>query len=176
MLFPDRYDRMAVHRKVPIHHPVSYTHLAGQIRTKWFRNLLIFRLNRSLNTDKSRQHIYRGKSVSYTHLDVYKRQPSPWGIFCYTDGGIFYGRIGFGVNNDSSYGLSQFRLDPENFLTKALEIEKQLGRVRHSGQQYKSRTIDIDILFCDSLLIHTENIDSFPTDKPSGERVVHFFG
>ena len=50
------------------------------------------------------------------------------------------------------------RLDPENFLTKALEIEKQLGRVRHSGQQYESRTIDIDILFCDSLLIHTPEL------------------
>jgi 2-amino-4-hydroxy-6-hydroxymethyldihydropteridine diphosphokinase len=43
-------------------------------------------------------------------------------------------------------------LDPEQLLSKILEIETLLGRVRHSAE-WTSRIIDIDIL-CGEFLIH----------------------
>ncbi|MCM1030776.1 MAG: 2-amino-4-hydroxy-6-hydroxymethyldihydropteridine diphosphokinase [Oscillibacter sp.] len=46
-------------------------------------------------------------------------------------------------------------LPPEAFLQQALAIEKSLGRIRSSDVRYASRTIDIDLLFCDSEIIHT---------------------
>ena len=44
--------------------------------------------------------------------------------------------------------LVESRLAPLQLLTKILEIEKTLGRIR-SGTEYSSRIIDIDILFYD---------------------------
>mgnify|MGYP001365411994 CR=1 FL=1 len=45
-------------------------------------------------------------------------------------------------------------LSPNELLTKLLEIEKSHGRERKSaGGVYTSRTIDIDILFADDLII-----------------------
>lgn len=72
-------------------------------------------------------------------------ETEPWGFTCEES---FLNRV----------VVFNSRLEPENFLTEALEIEKQLGRVRHPGQRYESRTIDIDILFCGSLLIDTPEL------------------
>ena len=50
-------------------------------------------------------------------------------------------------------------LDPESLLTKLLEIEKELGRVRHpecSG--YCSRTVDLDILYYGERIINTATL------------------
>ncbi len=48
-------------------------------------------------------------------------------------------------------------LTPEEVLDKCQATEKQLGRVR-TGTQFSSRTIDIDILFCDSRIIDTPRL------------------
>lgn len=50
------------------------------------------------------------------------------------------------------------RLHPEIVLQKALEIENSLGRTRSSETRYASRTIDIDLLFCDSEIIRTPSL------------------
>lgn len=47
-------------------------------------------------------------------------------------------------------------LSPYNLLKNILEIEEKLGRKR--VEQYGSRIIDIDILFFDEVIIHTENL------------------
>ncbi len=50
-------------------------------------------------------------------------------------------------------------LKPSDFLRHCLEVEKQLGRVRNpNGPRYTSRSIDIDILFCDSQIIDTPEL------------------
>ena len=43
---------------------------------------------------------------------------------------------------------------PEEVLDKCQATEQKLGRVR-TGTQFCSRTMDIDILFCDSRVINT---------------------
>lgn len=43
-------------------------------------------------------------------------------------------------------------------LDRLLEIEKNFGRTRIVGQGYQSRTLDLDILFFNQEVIHTENI------------------
>ena len=48
-------------------------------------------------------------------------------------------------------------LTPEEVLDKCQATEKQLGRVR-TGTQFTSRTMDIDILFCDSQIINTPRL------------------
>lgn len=50
-------------------------------------------------------------------------------------------------------------LPPLDFLHRCQEAEKQLGRVRPTGgPRYTSRPIDIDLLFCDSLVIDTPEL------------------
>jgi len=49
-------------------------------------------------------------------------------------------------------------LQPEVFLQQALSIEKSLGRTRSSEVRYASRTIDIDMLFCDAEIIRTPTL------------------
>ncbi|MCX6243378.1 MAG: 2-amino-4-hydroxy-6-hydroxymethyldihydropteridine diphosphokinase [Bacteroidetes bacterium] len=48
-------------------------------------------------------------------------------------------------------------LEPDAVMQKILEIEEQCGRNR-TGGGYVSRTIDIDILFYDDLIIRSENL------------------
>ncbi len=47
-------------------------------------------------------------------------------------------------------------LRPEAFLQQALAIEESLGRKRQPDVRYASRTIDIDLLFCDTEIIRTQ--------------------
>ena len=50
-------------------------------------------------------------------------------------------------------------LSPEGFLKYCLETEKSLGRVRTpNSSRYSSRPIDIDLLFCDSLILNTTEL------------------
>ena len=51
-------------------------------------------------------------------------------------------------------------LSPNECLTHALAIEKELGRIRKANAQplYTSRPIDIDLIFYDSLIIHSPNL------------------
>ncbi len=48
-------------------------------------------------------------------------------------------------------------LIPEEILAKAQQIEQKLGRIRKMNQ-YDSRIIDIDILFCDNQIIQQQNL------------------
>ncbi len=49
-------------------------------------------------------------------------------------------------------------LAPENFLAECQRIETQLGRKRSTNTEYQDRTIDIDILFYDDLVMHTNTL------------------
>ena len=46
-------------------------------------------------------------------------------------------------------------LSPEALLEETQRIEVQLGRVKNSSEKYADRTIDIDLLFYDDLIMHT---------------------
>jgi 2-amino-4-hydroxy-6-hydroxymethyldihydropteridine diphosphokinase len=48
-------------------------------------------------------------------------------------------------------------MDPESLLYRLLDVEKILGRIR-DGERYGSRTIDIDILFYNNLIINSESL------------------
>ena len=49
-------------------------------------------------------------------------------------------------------------LSPEELLSECLRIESQLGRKREGDNEYHDRTIDIDILFYDDLILHTDKL------------------
>ena len=49
-------------------------------------------------------------------------------------------------------------LEPEALLNECQRIETQLGRKRHQSAVYTDRTIDIDIIFYDKLILNTENL------------------
>jgi 2-amino-4-hydroxy-6-hydroxymethyldihydropteridine diphosphokinase len=72
-----------------------------------------------------------------------------------------YETEGWGVNNHPIYlnAVVCFNtlLPPEEILEKILDIEKRLGRIRNTGE-YKPRTIDIDILFYDDIILKKENL------------------
>ncbi len=51
--------------------------------------------------------------------------------------------------------ILQTMLKPEELLQIILSIEVNLGRIRNR-QQYEARTIDIDILFYDNLILNSE--------------------
>ena len=53
--------------------------------------------------------------------------------------------------------LYETDLLPEEVLDKCQATEQKLGRVR-TGTQFCSRTMDIDILFCDSRVINTPRL------------------
>ncbi|WP_251620065.1 2-amino-4-hydroxy-6-hydroxymethyldihydropteridine diphosphokinase [Odoribacter lunatus] len=67
---------------------------------------------------------------------------------------------GFECNESFLNQVLQFEteLQPEIFLQQSLVIEKSLGRIRSSEIRYASRTIDIDLLFCDDKIIHTPTL------------------
>ena len=50
-------------------------------------------------------------------------------------------------------------LDASKVLDKLLAIEQSLGRIRHEDGQYHSRTIDLDLLFYDSLILKSERLE-----------------
>lgn len=50
-------------------------------------------------------------------------------------------------------------LDPEELLMQLLDIERELGRIRHPEiQGYASRTADLDILYYGDRVIHTDRL------------------
>ena len=68
-------------------------------------------------------------------------ESSPWG---FNHPESFYNQA-FGIRTD---------LLPEFLLSTLLDIEKQMGRIRTTGQ-YEARIIDLDILFYDDLQLQT---------------------
>ena len=51
------------------------------------------------------------------------------------------------------------QLEASQVLDKLLVIEQHLGRIRHDDGQYHSRTIDLDLLFFDSLISKSERLE-----------------
>ena len=51
------------------------------------------------------------------------------------------------------------QLEASQVLDKLLSIEQHLGRIRHDDGQYHSRTIDLDLLFYDSLISKSERLE-----------------
>lgn len=50
-------------------------------------------------------------------------------------------------------------LEPDVLMDTLLEIEKELGRVRHPGQKgYSSRMVDLDILYYGDRIVNTEKV------------------
>lgn len=50
-------------------------------------------------------------------------------------------------------------LDPDTLMDRLLEIEKELGRVRHPEKKgYSSRTVDLDILYYGDQVVCTEKV------------------
>ena len=49
-------------------------------------------------------------------------------------------------------------LAPFELLEKTQAIEKELGRSKKQLMNYEDRNIDIDILFCDNLIVDTESL------------------
>ena len=49
-------------------------------------------------------------------------------------------------------------LTPEKLLAECQRIELQLGRKRDGSNNYIDRTLDIDILFYDNLILHSESL------------------
>lgn len=50
-------------------------------------------------------------------------------------------------------------LSPTDLLTTLLQIERDFGRERNSGDNYQSRTLDIDIILYGNEIIHTSELD-----------------
>ncbi|MCL4163827.1 UNVERIFIED_CONTAM: hypothetical protein GTU68_016280, partial [Idotea baltica] len=62
-------------------------------------------------------------------------------------------------------------LNPQLLLTELLQIEKKLGRERSSLEGYKSRTIDVDIIYYGNQIIKSENL-TVPHPKMQDRRFV----
>lgn len=54
--------------------------------------------------------------------------------------------------------LVETSLKPVEILEEVKQIEKELGRVRHS-KRYASRVIDLDLLFYDALILRTPSLE-----------------
>jgi 2-amino-4-hydroxy-6-hydroxymethyldihydropteridine diphosphokinase len=71
--------------------------------------------------------------------------------------------------------LIETELTPEELLQRVLEIERDLGRIRDNNhakeRTYSSREIDIDIIFCDNLIIRSERL-SVPHPRMHNRRFV----
>lgn len=55
--------------------------------------------------------------------------------------------------------IIETKLRAENILDKIFEIESKMGRIRSEDNRYISRTMDIDILFYDSLIIDEKDLN-----------------
>ena len=62
-------------------------------------------------------------------------------------------------------------LSPETLLEELLKIEKQLGRLRNFEEGYKSRTIDIDIIYYGKKIVTSEKL-TIPHPKMKERRFV----
>lgn len=85
----------------------------------------------------------QGAGTVRTKSAIY--QSAPWGFNAESD---FLNQV---VILDTS-------LCPEVLLEFVLGVEKDLGRERRQAEHYESRMIDIDLLFYDDQVIHTERL------------------
>ncbi len=72
-------------------------------------------------------------------------ESEPWG---YTSSNSFYNQL----------IVVETKFNPQDVLRQLQEIEHQLGRVRDRGKKYIDRTLDLDILFYDDLVLNSEGL------------------
>jgi len=71
-------------------------------------------------------------------------ESEPWGFHCETS---FLNQV----------VIAETTISPDQLLVQIQGVERELGRVR-SKEGYESRTMDIDILFYNDLILDTENL------------------
>ncbi len=72
-----------------------------------------------------------------------------------------YKTSSWGFNSDDFFNICvevSTNLNPENLISKLLEIETSQGRIRNSDQQYNARIIDIDILLFEDEIIFSPDL------------------
>jgi 2-amino-4-hydroxy-6-hydroxymethyldihydropteridine diphosphokinase len=84
-------------------------------------------------------------------------ETEPWGM---PDSEVFLNRV----------AVFQSDLKPIDILLKCLEIEKNHGRIRNASV-YEQRTLDIDVLFIDDLVLKTSELQ-IPHPKIAERRFV----
>lgn len=90
------------------------------------------------------ENIKRDIGAIQTQSSVY--QTAPWGFFSETD---FYNMVVSVVTE----------LSPEDLLQTCELIEKKAGREKHTvRKEYQNRTLDLDILFYDSMQVASHNL------------------
>lgn len=72
-------------------------------------------------------------------------ESEPWG---YTSSNSFYNQL----------IVVETKFNPQDVLCQLQKIEYQLGRVRDRGGKYIDRTLDLDILFYDDLVMNSERL------------------
>ena len=74
----------------------------------------------------------------------------------------FYETEPWGMNSDTWFVNAVIQvsttLSPEELLDECQRIESQLGKLPRQGQAYNDRTIDIDIIFYDNLILNNERL------------------
>ena len=98
--------------------------------------------NRAYYMDSARRMIEQAIGKILQVSAIY--ESAPWGFQAEQN---FYNQV----------VVVETRLAPMAILKKIWEIEKKLGRIR-VGNQYSSRTIDIDILFYEQEIIDTPDL------------------
>jgi 2-amino-4-hydroxy-6-hydroxymethyldihydropteridine diphosphokinase len=75
---------------------------------------------------------------------------------------LFYETAPWGFKSSHSFLNACLKVEtellPATVLMKLQDIEKSMGRIRITENQYVDRIIDLDILFYDDLVINSENL------------------
>lgn len=72
-----------------------------------------------------------------------------------------YKSVAMGFEGDDFFNcclVLESYLSPKKVLKTLLEIETSLGRIRHNKNVYEARTIDLDIIFCETKTIQTQTL------------------
>lgn len=99
--------------------------------------------NRSFYLQQAIKLIRERVGVVTAQSSVYESEP--WG---YTSSNSFYNQL----------IVVETKFNPQDVLCQLQEIEHQLGRVRDRGKRYIDRTLDLDILFYDDLVLNNEGL------------------
>ncbi len=74
----------------------------------------------------------------------------------------FYETEPWGMNTETWFVNAvveiKTKLSPHELLAECQRIERQLGKVKHEGDEYQDRTIDIDILFYNNEIINEDTL------------------
>lgn len=102
------------------------------------------------NIGDSRENLFQAKDILRERIGKIDRVSSvyvsePWGFEAEQ---VFLNQV----------LLMQTDMDPAGILEEIKQIEREMGRVRTATEGYESRKIDIDILFYDDIVYHSEHL------------------